>query len=94
MIRALAGMWSVRVPAAKLQPDSRLKASGLMGDGGASCCVFSEIGMSISHHSRTSSLCSSQQLLPGAAVVALIPAAAAQLNAKTHKLRDVLATPP
>lgn len=76
MIRALAGMWTVQVPVEKLQPDSRLKASGLMDDGGASTCVFLEIGMLISHHSRISSLCSRQQLLPGATVVALIPAAA------------------
>lgn len=76
MIRALAGMWSVQVPVEKLQPDSKLKTPGLMDDGGASTCVFSEIGMSISHPSRISSLCSPQQLLPGATVVALIPAAA------------------
>lgn len=33
-------MWSVQVPVEKLQPDSRLKASGLMDGGGASTCLL------------------------------------------------------
>lgn len=89
MIRVLAGQWSVQVPVGKLQPDSRLKTSGLMDDGGASTCVFWEIGMSISHSVRISF---PLQRLHGAAAVALIPAVAALLHAKTDKLR-VLAAP-
>lgn len=58
-----------------------------MDDGGASMCVLWEIGMLISHCGRISF---PSPGLWGAAAVALIPAAAAQLNAKTDKLWDVL----